>query len=485
MYGQREMDGAAFRKHRQNALKQDRLSLRSAILSLFALLFCIVGLEYFQILRWMRSSGSRLSPGFYAEMAVPTLPPSFQMDLGGEEPDSDMDDLDTVEATTAYARGHEVGEGQDDALNLATNSNNADAESDRADNAAELGSTARLPRTSSRTYNELDPSRKYFIYSPSGGWNNQLACLLNALVLAEMSGRDLVIPPMARHSDLFNGYLKVEAKATAPMDMILDLDFFEQASGVRVVPLNVTLEHFYTNLLPGSQTRVVSVPKGETLIRPKNRATYKLVEEWVTDAKDQIIYYRGPFFSRHWADWEIGGPRVESWKALRYAPYLVALADEAKATLFPRGYNALHVRMGDYLTRLQQRAGDGSKQWVKAIRSLGWSPSRPIYVASDMSRSSAHFTSLLAFANKTFFMSDLEERGVLEELKVAVPHAKLRNDIFGLVEQLICADARNFIGSYFSTFSLTIMVMRGLDDNSRLLTSFGGLRKRHKPAANT
>jgi len=344
---------------------------------------------------------------------------------------------------------------------------------------------SQLPRTLTREYNVLEPGRKYFIYSPSGGWNNQLACLLNALVLAKMSGRDLIVPPMARHSDMFTGYLKVQARGTTPMDTVVDLDYLEQSSGVRILAMNLTLEQFANQVLEPSITKIVTVPRGETLIRPTNKLLYSKVEGWIKKAPEKVVYYRGPFFSRHWADWEIGSPKAEVWKHLQYAPYLQAIAQQVQDTLFPEGYNALHIRMGDYLARLQGRAGDGSRQWVKAVKTLGWAPERALYVASDMPGTSTHFTNLRSFANHSYFMADVEARGILNEFKELVPHPKLQSDIFGLVEQLICVDANNWIGSYFSTFSLTINMMRDNDENSRLMTSFGGLRRRHKPSANT
>ena len=40
------------------------------------------------------------------------------------------------------------------------------------------------------------------------------------------------------------------------------------------------------------------------------------------------------------------------------------------------------------------------------------------------------------------------------------PSSPIRNDLFGLIEQLICSRADKFVGTRISTFSKTIKVMR-------------------------
>ncbi|GBG31193.1 Hypothetical Protein FCC1311_074142 [Hondaea fermentalgiana] len=60
-----------------------------------------------------------------------------------------------------------------------------------------------LPRTLSSPYNDvkLDGSKQYFLYSPSGGFNNQILCFLAAISVARENNYTLIVPPGGKHSN--------------------------------------------------------------------------------------------------------------------------------------------------------------------------------------------------------------------------------------------------------------------------------------------
>ena len=100
-----------------------------------------------------------------------------------------------------------------------------------------------VPRTSNATYNEVADDERYFVYSPSGGFNNQRLELEFALRMAKVFNRTLVVPMAAKHSDLWRGYWYLSQEDLYPMDRIIDFKHME-SYGVKLLPLNITLSKF-------------------------------------------------------------------------------------------------------------------------------------------------------------------------------------------------------------------------------------------------
>jgi len=61
------------------------------------------------------------------------------------------------------------------------------------------------PRTALGPYNDYVPGRKYFIYSPSGGWNNQRECLENAMEIGKLLNRTVYVPMAGKHTQFWRG----------------------------------------------------------------------------------------------------------------------------------------------------------------------------------------------------------------------------------------------------------------------------------------
>lgn len=100
-----------------------------------------------------------------------------------------------------------------------------------------------VPRTTNRAYNDVSNEEKYFMYSPSGGFNNQRLELEFALRMAKVFNRTLVVPMAGKHSDLWRGYWYLPNEDLFPMDRIIDLEHMEDY-GVKLLPLNISLSRF-------------------------------------------------------------------------------------------------------------------------------------------------------------------------------------------------------------------------------------------------
>ena len=122
-------------------------------------------------------------------------------------------------------------------------------------------------------------------------------------------------------------------------------------------------------------------------------------------------------------------------------------------------YNAIHVRMGDYSKR--SKGLDVGSIWTRKMQSAHFDKtSHNLYFATEPSTNKHRFSKVIK-AYHTYFSADLDEDLIAEFDKLFDKgHVHLRNDILGNVEQLICALAKKFQGTSFSTFSQFIFTLR-------------------------
>lgn len=352
-------------------------------------------------------------------------------------------------------------------------------------------SVSSLPRTSSREYNVLQKKgEKYLIYSASGGFNNQLICLLNAIHLAKRTQRTLIVPPFGAHSNMYRGFLRLKQDQIVPMDTVLDFPYLEKLADIKLLPMNVTLLEYKRSFLGGGSAglgmsstkdlKVVRIQDGNSLISPKDPHVFIDVLNGIKSGR-RTVYIYGRFFTPHWVN-------HKWWRDLRFSPFLQDIASTVADEFFDNKFNAFHIRLGDYETRARKRTALPFF-FVKTSLRMSMDADTPIYVASEAQRSSDFFAPLLGWYNNVFFMSDLATRPrtlkKLVDFVLATPSTKVRNDIFGLVEQLICARAQKWVGTRISTFSHTIKQMRqsvvavpGLLNITNALTKSGYVSQR-------
>lgn len=131
----------------------------------------------------------------------------------------------------------------------------------------------------------------------------------------------------------------------------------------------------------------------------------------------------------------------------RYKDFIYELAEKVKGQIGP--YNALHMRRNDFLffrkDHYEQTIGDRNKLLSAMLQVFPTDV--PIYIATDETDKS-FFDDIRKHYN-IFFYSDFNYE-----------YPRL---ISAALEQTICALAEYFLGTYFSTFTKRINIMRGID----------------------
>jgi len=327
------------------------------------------------------------------------------------------------------------------------------------------------PRTHSRPYNEYIPGRKYFIYSPSGGWNNQRECLENAVEIGRLLNRTVYVPMAGKHTQFWRGYDRLDsARDLFPTDRVLDFPFLEKY-GTFLVPINVSVSRFIRGF-----TNRNGANKVLTIFHPERENWHKENVLGLLKENRALIFLKGAEMYHHWFATDT---MVKLKQYVRYAPYLRQLSVRIARRALGAHFYAMHIRMGDYTVRM----GASSVGFLRTARSKKWKTRKyPTYVATEPARDKDYFAPLEQGINVSF-STDLSP-ALLEEFKGLFPPGQLRNDMLGLLEvfflhffpalsftspsnslcffvqQLICIQADDFVGTAFSTFSAWIVFAR-------------------------
>ena len=144
-----------------------------------------------------------------------------------------------------------------------------------------------------------------------------------------------------------------------------------------------------------------------------------------------------------------------------------ALQEEGKALGFEEdeegggGYSSFHVRRGDLQYK---RVKISAEEWYESTKEL-WEPSEILYIATDE-------------RNKTFFDPIKEHHSLrfLDDYWEMAGLAELDPNYMGMIDTIVASRGRNFVGTYFSTFTGYITRMRGYYGMSSK-TSYYGLMK--------
>ena len=138
--------------------------------------------------------------------------------------------------------------------------------------------------------------------------------------------------------------------------------------------------------------------------------------------------------------------------------------------LSPEGFNAIHVRMGDYASRrtTSHHGIPFTASLADTLEKEGMNLSLPMYVATEPSSvSNTHFWKPLRDRveqgghQRIFFSTDLSH--VFTDFLELFDRAH-DGDLVGLVEQLICVASVKFHGSWYSNLSENIGFMREVSD---------------------
>jgi hypothetical protein len=126
----------------------------------------------------------------------------------------------------------------------------------------------------------------------------------------------------------------------------------------------------------------------------------------------------------------------------------------AQASLGERFY-AIHGRLGDEAYRWQGK--ESGAVFVRTPEFRQWDKNLKCYLASDEPNSA--FFNELKRKITVVTINDLKGEE-LDEFRGLFPNHKVRDDMMGVLDKLICSQAIDFLGSSFSTFSVEIKIMR-------------------------
>lgn len=301
------------------------------------------------------------------------------------------------------------------------------------------------PRTApSLDYNEISNDRKYLLFTPVGGMSNQVKDLANVMVAARNSNRVLLVPMFGKHSNMLSGYHHLTVKDLFPADRIFDFQAMNEYC--TCLPLNITITEFIARFVKGNGNSL-------RVVRRIDRMDNGL-PTFVAGLKDDVklVFVDAIGIGAHWYHIKT---IVGAKHYLPYSPHLRRLAEKiANQTMGP-SFNAMHGRLGDYMHKW---AGTSSMLFVHKAREQHWNSKMPIYLASDDAMNRFFDPLKEVYQVKTYHDFD---QGEVRQFLSLFPTQAMQGDMFGVLDKLICAAAKDFIGSGFSTFTVEIRFIRG------------------------
>jgi len=303
-----------------------------------------------------------------------------------------------------------------------------------------------LPRTSEVSYTSrnLTSGVKYFIYSPSGGFNNQRIEMETAMIISKMLNRTLIVPPMGKHSSFYGRYELLTPTQVVPMDKIFDFRVMNEF--VPCVPIgNFRLISYVKELQARYDVRILFHHERQ------NWQERDIIPQ-MGRVRSRILFLRG---AEMYHNWNFAHSHTSKmFTTVRFTEGIRRVASDCIFSAFPDGrFNAIHVRMGDYSPRTPS-----ASVYERQMANRGFKTDVPLYIATEPSTPKSYFREICN-KYKCFFSKDLDTP-LLNKFAEAVPQGQIRMDMLGVVEQLICVAAVKFVGTSFSTFSLKIAQMR-------------------------
>lgn len=169
------------------------------------------------------------------------------------------------------------------------------------------------------------------------------------------------------------------------------------------------------------------------------------------DCNNQFLHFENNLFGHFWYHVYPGDVRQRVVlknkinQALRYQDRFYTLAKKVRSTIGP--YNAAHVRRNDFLQPRKNEVKSVSNPELLSIAIKKLFPTdKPLYISTDETDMS--FFEHVQKDYKIFFYKDFNYDLNLTDHTV--------------LEQVICAEADTFYGTYLSTYSKRINVMRGI-----------------------
>ena len=340
--------------------------------------------------------------------------------------------------------------------------------------------------------------KHYLSYQPpGGGWNNQRIAFENAVIMAIMLKRILLVQPLGPHNRILElkkqynqsvGYAiynMLTTKELVPISKLIDLqrlssllsvyeissnhhDFIKKYNSsswynachnglsfpwVDKIPneLNSDRINFCQNFKKSG-----TIPKYRQYCPGKSEnelAFWEFLPELRRRKEDMIYFEKGSLFVRQvfFTDYKralSAQKTLIDW--IRPAPNVLSNVAMIISTI-GKPFNAIHVRRKNHKTG--QRFG--IQYWLSRLsKAKAIQYSEKLYVATDETNLT-WFYPLTEAGYNVFFATDFD---VFRRINESNPITG--NDIIGFHEQVICSHANIFIHSYYSTFSWLIQRYR-------------------------
>lgn len=171
---------------------------------------------------------------------------------------------------------------------------------------------------------------------------------------------------------------------------------------------------------------------------------------------DKFIHFEANLFGNYWYSVYPGDEHKRNEmknvvnKCIKYRKKFYELFEEVKTTLGK--YNAVHIRRTDFLNvRKDDMSSVNTPSKLKDVLLKFFDTNTTLYISTDESNK-AFFNDVLQEYQDVYFFHDFEEYRYLSKLETAV------------MEQVICSQAQFFFGTFASTYTKRINVMRGLEN---------------------
>ena len=344
------------------------------------------------------------------------------------------------------------------------------------------------------------PPSKFLSYQPPGnGWNNQRIALENALVLAKLLNRTLLVHPLAPHqlgnklkAGLAHGYLaynKLRTNELLPPSQFLDLELMSKVLSVQEVAgshpqflaqySHLTWKNichtpgygFWVDQLPQTAAEVNMLSRQqfsslghvwkekcreEKLRAERDPASIPLiryVSDLQNDNSEMIYFEHGTLFGIHirFTSKE-KALQAQQWVVdhVRYSTAIWKTVKRIQHDILGTNFNAIQVRRKNHMDSKLPPS-----YWIERMIALNYSKTVPIYVATN-DADEDWFRPFMTEGYRLYFATDMSKH-----LSFPFINETLRNDFIALHEQCLCVVAAKYVGSPASTFNAYILRLRG------------------------
>lgn len=324
---------------------------------------------------------------------------------------------------------------------------------------------------------------KYISFSPhDAGFVNVVMNLEVALALSEVTKRTLILPPDYWFFSVSKGYGKehfIDIKKYLNKEYIYSnfncIDFYdvpEFSEYFSEIEKKETEYHPYSytgnihNHISDLKNIIFTDELGEPCILSDaqvvlycgdiedksdfNKFLGRRTSTLNLDMNQKFLHFEWNLYGAYWYNVYPGNAnkRNELKKkinsSLLYDQRFAEISDRVYNTIGP--YNSIHVRRNDFLEDRSEHLSDvsTSSKFCSVIKYL-LKDDNPIYIATD-EKDLSFFDELKKYKSLYFFKDFYESYGDLED---------------SIIEQLVCVNSEIFHGTYKSTYSKRINILRG------------------------